>query len=1041
LAALAIAASAVATPSAASASGRAGPGETATVVESDGHDPSGHADHPDERDADGEQFREMSASGVSSQFFNESGACGPSAGVATPLSTSNASGRSLPAGHQVRGPYGDFYGRNYDDVYGAQVWWTVPMSGGARVRVHERALPAFQRVTSNLNAEAAKGNWYQARLLGSFTWRRIGGSYRMSNHAFGTAIDINWDRNPYSGSLVNELITDMPAWYVKAWTDAGFCWGGDWASIKDPMHFSWMGPAATAGYGTLPAPYPPDTVRSGYDDVVFTGQAAFDAVRGRFTYGFADGNRDAAPDLFRIRPWGADDVVMEFARSSRDFLSCGVTELRVRGLQRPGGRYLLADFDGDARTDLWSVDESGTRVVMRIATHDSGYRDVTRVDTNVPTAPEVEYAAADFDRDGEPDLYVMHRARGEKVRVEVWSGASSFRNKLLDVRTRINGDRAQRLRLGVGDRNADGIPDLYAIRVFASVSLLIIDGAGGYGRAPERLAPAVSADRRGVYGLGDYDGDGRTDLLAVDRSGTVEVVLGGVQTGSSDFWMRPANWTCTDTVTASDPWDYNGDRASDMTIGVPGEDLGSGNDSGVVHVVDGSPSGPAGPAIWYQDLTTVSPAEAGDGFGSTVGWGDFNDDGYADIAVGVPAEDLGPTVDAGLVNVIYGSENGLDPALDDSEDQVWHRDRADVAGTAAAGDRLGATLAAGDFDGDGFDDLAMGSPQRTVAGAAGAGEVIVIRGSKTGLVPAAHQVWSEDSAAVPDMAEAGDGFGSALAAGDFNRDGFEDLAIGVPGESGPGAARSGAVTVLYGGPGGLSAQGAGRFSQDAGSLGTGRATGDEFGAALSAGDFDGDGMIDVAIGAPGDRVGTTAAAGAVHVVFGSAAGLAAAGAQRWHLDVPGINGDAAPGDRFGAALAAGDFNDDGFADLGIGVPEGNAAGKPSAGVVIVLPGERRGPTAEGSQRWHSGKMNGTPQARARLGSSFAVGDFDGDLVQDLLIGSPAHDVGGVIDAGRVGLLYGRFAAGLGRAGAVLWNQGAAVGGTAEAGDGFGALAR
>ena len=68
----------------------------------------------------------------------------------------------------------------------------------------------------------------------------------LSFHAVGAAIDINSITNPYRGD--NVLVTDMPEWFVKAWTDAGWCWGGDWQTIKDPMHFSWQGPLYTPGY-------------------------------------------------------------------------------------------------------------------------------------------------------------------------------------------------------------------------------------------------------------------------------------------------------------------------------------------------------------------------------------------------------------------------------------------------------------------------------------------------------------------------------------------------------------------------------------------------------------------------------------------------------------------------------------------------------------------------------------------------------------------------------------------------------------------------
>ncbi|MBZ0090441.1 MAG: hypothetical protein K8H90_08700, partial [Thermoanaerobaculia bacterium] len=121
-----------------------------------------------------------------------------------------------------------------------------------------------------------------------------------------------------------------------------------------------------------------------------------------------------------------------------------------------------------------------------------------------------------------------------------------------------------------------------------------------------------------------------------------------------------------------------------------------------------------------------------------------------------------------------------------------------------------------------------------------------------------------------------------------------------------------------------------------------------FGSALAAGDFDGDGFADLAVGVPDEEVGGDQNAGAVHVYYGSVAGLTSVGEQLFDQDSPGIGGGAEPGDFFGATLAAGDFDLDGFADLAIGASNEDLGDAGDAGAVWVLFGSLAGLAGEGS---------------------------------------------------------------------------------------------
>ena len=117
------------------------------------------------------------------------------------------------------------------------------------------------------------------------------------------------------------------------------------------------------------------------------------------------------------------------------------------------------------------------------------------------------------------------------------------------------------------------------------------------------------------------------------------------------------------------------------------------------------------------------------------------------------------------------------------------------------------SLTVGDFNDDGCDDLAIGVPYEAIGSFAIAGAVNVIYGSRSsGLSPfvVLDQIWHQSSRGMPTIATAGEGFGYALIAADFNGDGRADLAVGVPGEDVNGALNSGAVNVIHGAPGGLS---------------------------------------------------------------------------------------------------------------------------------------------------------------------------------------------------------------------------------------------
>ena len=273
----------------------------------------------------------------------------------------------------------------------------------------------------------------------------------------------------------------------------------------------------------------------------------------------------------------------------------------------------------------------------------------------------------------------------------------------------------------------------------------------------------------------------------------------------------------------------------------------------------------------------------------------------------------------------------------------------------------------------------------------------------------------------------------AVASGDVNGDGVDDLILGAPGEDLGELVDGGAVHVVLGVAGSGASGRSWELSQGNGLTGLTEA-GDLVGAALAVGDFDCDGLDDIAMGAPAEDVGSTIDAGAVNVVYGTASGPG--NRQQLLTQDGGLPGLPTAGDRLGAALAAGDFDADGCADLAIGVPGETVNGASAAGMVQVVRGTPRGLTSSNAPSLAQGSgLGGLLESGDFSAAALAAADLNCDGYADLAVGAPGEDLDGRDDAGLISVVNGSDA-GLGGAGSLLW-QSNGLTGVLESGDAVG----
>ncbi|MGW6062647.1 FG-GAP repeat protein [Streptomyces sp. NPDC055189] len=410
---------------------------------------------------------------------------------------------------------------------------------------------------------------------------------------------------------------------------------------------------------------------------------------------------------------------------------------------------------------------------------------------------------------------------------------------------------------------------------------------------------------------------------------------------------------------------------------------------------------------------------AGSAAAATTPQFDFNGDGYADIAVGMPNATVDGKAKAGYVSVIFGG-----PQSPSQSTGVISQAEAGIPGTPEAGDRFGSSVAPVDLNGDGTFELVVGASGESLTSeqARNEGTITVLDGSG----------WNVKGTTVARGTSEWSSIGDTIATGDYDGDGDIDLAYGESGEEhgslrfrpGPLTADPVTTTTLrrYGMGGRTSDLATGDFDGDGrDDLATTWRGMEEYGTfitrwddqakpaqwwsngdhgtALAAEDFDQDGTDDLAVGfvQPNFEADHTycedLVGGTVLVLHGSKTAEFGAKHQCINQSSPEVGGTAEPGDDFGAALSAGDLNGDSRPELVVGVPGEDVGTVKDAGGYVTMNGTEHGLYGGLARSQSTPNMPGTAEAGDRFGAKVAVGDYNRDGLRDTAVSAPGENAG------------------------------------------------